>query len=219
MGESSRSILARALKGQTLALSRAHRQTEGRARKQPTSFVLGLIHTFTRVSRSSYRGAACTWLAGPDYKVNAPAYDADGKELPGGGGYRYFGAAKDLPGVRELFEPAPIQKKKRSRHEMCVGGSESRGAAHNPTRMACLARAADNARGSVTCGHETSALQKLTWPLEIVRVVNGWIGHWPTGGCWVGTADRYKGITPDYYGYRDEDDGVLVLAEAEAEVR
>jgi hypothetical protein len=28
----------------------------------------------------------------------------DGKELPGGGGYRYFGRAKDLPGVKELFE-------------------------------------------------------------------------------------------------------------------
>lgn len=29
----------------------------------------------------------------------------------------------------------------------------------------------------------------------------------------------YKGIDPDYYGYRDEDDGVLVRKEAEAERR
>lgn len=29
----------------------------------------------------------------------------------------------------------------------------------------------------------------------------------------------YKGIDPDYYGYRDEDDGVLVRKEAEAEKR
>jgi pre-mRNA-splicing factor ISY1 len=31
--------------------------------------------------------------------------DAEGREVPGTrGGYRYFGRAKDLPGVRELFE-------------------------------------------------------------------------------------------------------------------
>lgn len=30
-------------------------------------------------------------------------YDAQGREIPGFGGYRYFGAAKDLPGVREIY--------------------------------------------------------------------------------------------------------------------
>lgn len=30
--------------------------------------------------------------------------DHEGKEVPGNRGYRYFGAARDLPGVRELFE-------------------------------------------------------------------------------------------------------------------
>jgi pre-mRNA-splicing factor ISY1 len=30
-------------------------------------------------------------------------YDIDGKELPGAPGYKYYGAAKDLPGIRELF--------------------------------------------------------------------------------------------------------------------
>ena len=29
----------------------------------------------------------------------------------------------------------------------------------------------------------------------------------------------YKNITPDYYGYRDEDDGVLVLKEEVREVK
>lgn len=29
--------------------------------------------------------------------------DIAGSELPGFSGYKYFGAAKDLPGVRELF--------------------------------------------------------------------------------------------------------------------
>lgn len=31
-------------------------------------------------------------------------YDAQGYEIPGFGGYRYFGAAKDLPGVKEVFK-------------------------------------------------------------------------------------------------------------------
>jgi hypothetical protein len=30
--------------------------------------------------------------------------DADGRVVSGGGGYLYFGAARDLPGVRELLE-------------------------------------------------------------------------------------------------------------------
>ena len=43
-------------------------------------------------------------LGGPDYsKLETKLYDRDGVELPGSGGYKYFGAAKDLPGVRELF--------------------------------------------------------------------------------------------------------------------
>jgi pre-mRNA-splicing factor ISY1 len=30
--------------------------------------------------------------------------DKEGREAPGSRGYKYFGAAKDLPGVKELFE-------------------------------------------------------------------------------------------------------------------
>ena len=64
-----------------------------------------------------------------------------GLSLKGSGGYRYFGAAKDLPGVRELFarHAAKITKRKRG--------------------------------------------------------------------------DVYKYITPDYYGLRDEEDGVLLELE------
>ena len=86
-------------------------------------------------------------LGGPDYAVTAPKlYDGEALELPGSGGYRYFGAAKDLPGVKELFSQASTKA------------------------------AARRSRGDIA-----------------------------------------KNITPDYYGYRDEDDGVLVAAEAEAE--
>lgn len=37
----------------------------------------------------------------------ARVVDDEGREVPGGGkGYRYFGRARDLPGVKELFEQA-----------------------------------------------------------------------------------------------------------------
>eukprot|EP01035_Chromulina_nebulosa_P025298 gene25298-33014_t len=77
-------------------------------------------------------------------------YDVEGKELPGAPGYRYYGAAQDLPGVRELF-----------------------------------AEFEDNLNS-----------KKNTKKSR---------------------ADLYKYITPDYYGYRDEDDGILLIKEAERE--
>jgi pre-mRNA-splicing factor ISY1 len=68
--------------------------------------------------------------------------------VPGkGGGYRYFGAAKNLPGVRELFIKAPAVRPKRTRAQIT------------------------------------------------------------------------KGLDADYYGYRDDDDGVLAELEVQAEQR
>ena len=44
-------------------------------------------------------------LGGPNYIRLAPkVYDADGRELPGDGGYKYFGAARNLPIVQHLFK-------------------------------------------------------------------------------------------------------------------
>ncbi|GAA5875309.1 hypothetical protein JCM1840_001925 [Sporobolomyces johnsonii] len=46
-------------------------------------------------------------LGGANYKRAAGKMtDADGREVPGQRGYKYFGRAKDLPGVRELFSSA-----------------------------------------------------------------------------------------------------------------
>jgi len=89
-------------------------------------------------------------LGGPDYSKAAPMVtDSQGREaaeLSGKGtGYRYFGAAKALPGVKELFEQEPPKKIRKTRYQM------------------------------------------------------------------------HKAIDPDYYGFRDEDDGLLVKVEAEAE--
>jgi len=44
------------------------------------------------------------YLGGPDYMSIAKVVDSDGKRAMGTDGYFYFGAAKELPGVRELFE-------------------------------------------------------------------------------------------------------------------
>lgn len=85
-------------------------------------------------------------LGGPDYsRAGGRALDADGKELPGSGGYKYFGAARELPGVRELFAEEGRRKKKRTRGQI------------------------------------------------------------------------FQHISPDYFGWRDEEDGVLVREEAAAE--
>lgn len=90
-------------------------------------------------------------LGGPDHRKIKQHYDIEGKELPGAPGYKYYGAAKDLPGVRELFrdkEEEVAQKRQR------------------------------RTRGDIS-----------------------------------------KLITPDYYGYRDEDDGVIVPQEKDMERR
>ncbi|KAM7209631.1 Isy1-like splicing factor [Naviculisporaceae sp. PSN 640] len=48
-------------------------------------------------------------LGGPNYMRSGggKVYDEAGREIPGGGrGYKYFGRARELPGVKELFEAA-----------------------------------------------------------------------------------------------------------------
>lgn len=95
-----------------------------------------------------------TELGGVDYnRVERLEQIKEGDEqqtgigLKGSGGYRYFGAAKNLPGVKELF-------------------------ARNATKLTKRKR-----------------------------------------------GDIYKYITPDYYGLRDEEDGVLLELEEEASKR
>jgi pre-mRNA-splicing factor ISY1 len=64
-------------------------------------------------------------LGGPDYKSaalaiakTAASFDTDGLELPGAEGYKYFGAAKNLPKVRELFQKELPTAPKISRVEL-----------------------------------------------------------------------------------------------------
>ncbi|KAF5837178.1 Isy1-like splicing family-domain-containing protein [Dunaliella salina] len=62
-------------------------------------------------------------LGGPDYSKSAPKVaDSRGREVAEmtgkGGGYRYFGAAKALPGVKELFEVEPPKQVRKTRYQM-----------------------------------------------------------------------------------------------------
>jgi pre-mRNA-splicing factor ISY1 len=87
-------------------------------------------------------------LGGPDFhqlELKQQLENITSDTILGSGGYRYYGAAKDLPGVRELFERLALQKQKK-RHR----------------------------------------------------------------------SDVYKRITPDYYGWREEEDGVLLELEEKA---
>ena len=86
-------------------------------------------------------------LGGGDYYTATPRItDSDGSKAMGdGSGYYYFGAARELPGVRELFDRQVAESKKKSRGEL------------------------------------------------------------------------YKLVGADYYGYRDDDDGLLVKMEAVSE--
>ncbi|KAL4734021.1 Pre-mRNA-splicing factor isy1 [Aspergillus similis] len=47
-------------------------------------------------------------MGGPNYmRGSGRVYDDEGREIPGGGkGYRYFGRARELPGVKEMLEAA-----------------------------------------------------------------------------------------------------------------
>ncbi|EME45784.1 hypothetical protein DOTSEDRAFT_71464 [Dothistroma septosporum NZE10] len=62
-------------------------------------------------------------LGGPNYmRGGARVTDDEGRVIEGGGkGYRYFGRARELPGVKELFEAAtqkPEKEVKDTRHDL-----------------------------------------------------------------------------------------------------
>ena len=61
-------------------------------------------------------------LGGPNYMRGGKMYDDEGKEIPGGGkGYKYFGRAKELPGVKEMLEaakPKPAEKQPDTRADL-----------------------------------------------------------------------------------------------------
>lgn len=58
-------------------------------------------------------------LGGPDYMSQSQRIvDQDGRGAMGAEGYYYFGAARELPGVRELFEKNGPKDNKRTRYDL-----------------------------------------------------------------------------------------------------
>lgn len=65
-------------------------------------------------------------LGGPNYmRGGGRVYDDEGREIPGAGkGYRYFGRARELPGVKEMFEAAARKKRPEEEEEDTGKGAE-----------------------------------------------------------------------------------------------
>ena len=60
-------------------------------------------------------------LGGENHAKVKGQLDVEGKELPGSKGYKYYGAAADMPGIREKFEEAEkemAQQKKKEKKKM-----------------------------------------------------------------------------------------------------
>ncbi|OBZ76167.1 Pre-mRNA-splicing factor ISY1 [Grifola frondosa] len=54
-------------------------------------------------------------LGGANYRRNVAMVDEDGKEVPGTKGYKYFGRAKELPGVKELFQSKKTEEEEENK--------------------------------------------------------------------------------------------------------
>ncbi|KAJ8973339.1 hypothetical protein NQ317_004651 [Molorchus minor] len=101
-------------------------------------------------------------LGGPDYqRVGPRMLDHEGKEVPGNRGYKYFGAAKELPGMYIMYI---IRKNRGNILELEIYLNKSLRLHQEKTR-----------------------------------------------------AELMKDIDADYYGYMDDDDGILIPLELEAE--
>lgn len=109
-------------------------------------------------------------LGGPDYaRVGPRMLDHEGKEVPGNRGYKYFGAAKELP------------------------GRYSYASLNNLTSLKILLI------GSIISGVRELFEQEPPAPPRKTR------------------GELMKDIDADYYGYRDDDDGLLLPLEEAAE--
>jgi pre-mRNA-splicing factor ISY1 len=56
-------------------------------------------------------------LGGPNYAQNKQQVDVEGKELPDSKGYKYYGAAKELPDVKNRFQEWEKERERRGKKE------------------------------------------------------------------------------------------------------
>ncbi|KAI9793722.1 MAG: NineTeen Complex (NTC) component [Peltula sp. TS41687] len=104
-------------------------------------------------------------LGGPNYMRAARVYDEQGKEIPGGNkGYRYFGRARELPGVKELFEGSQGGKKRKEGEGEEEGQREKRGELRRKVDAAYYGYGLDEEDGSLLAyerGREVEARENL----------------------------------------------------------
>ena len=113
-GEAARSQISRQISASIALIQNA---TLGEQR------IRDLNDEINRLIRSKY-----AWeiqirsLGGPDYtKSQSAIWENEGLELPGQGGYKYFGVAKELPGIRELLEDhVAFHYERRSRKDLLM---------------------------------------------------------------------------------------------------
>jgi len=89
----------------------------------PEQRLRDLNDEINRLSRKKYNwDKRVAELGGPNKLARRgdQYYDADGNRISGGA-YRYYGAAKNLPGVKELFEPTEKKKRERTRRDILSG--------------------------------------------------------------------------------------------------
>lgn len=114
-------------------------------------------------------------LGGPDYgRSAARVFDSDALELPGSGGYKYFGTARELPGVKELFEAAKAKEVRRTRGDIMRGVQpEYYGFAEDRDETVLQAEAAAQSSATASAGKRWEAARMTAHAERMARRAQG----------------------------------------------
>ncbi|KAJ9317495.1 hypothetical protein DTO271D3_2316 [Paecilomyces variotii] len=118
-------------------------------------------------------------LGGPNYmRGGGRVYDDEGREIPGGGkGYRYFGRARELPGVKEMFEAAARRGRRPAEEEEDTGGGRGGDVAKNNVDAAYFGYGLDEEDGTLLAYEkkkEKEALESMMKQGKEDDVEDGW---------------------------------------------
>ena len=93
-------------------------------------------------------------LGGADHFRTAPQLfgEEEAEEVVPGRGYRYFGAAKNLPGVRELFKKKAPDREKRTRFELMKGIDADYYGCEGPAAPGIRPGLLGSSQSMITCG-------------------------------------------------------------------
>lgn len=118
-------------------------------------------------------------LGGPNYIMSNKMLDAEGKELMWNRGYKYFGATKDLPGVRDLFEPDPPKPMKKTRAEYMryvdahyFGYMDEEDGQVTPLEIEAEKRAREEALENYNMDVELATMKTADWDKDIYTEEN-----------------------------------------------